>query len=133
MATRIGGAFFPVDATFYDTRATRAIQRRFGDRGFRLYIKLLCMMLREPTAKLPVQLEEDWQDLASILEMDINETKEFIEILKHTRSLNVEEGQLYSPLVLQGLQDYTEAKERYSAAGRASAEARRKKAKKSTE
>lgn len=121
------GIYLPVDATFYDTRATRSIRRKFGDKGFYSYVKLLCLMLREPVGKLPVQVEDDWQDLAEVLEMDTGKAKEFIQTLQHLQEVFIEDGQMYSPEVLQTINEYTELKELNKKRAQAGAAARWKK------
>lgn len=126
--TRKSGVYFPVDAAFCNTQAVRQIRRNFGVQGFYAYVKLLCALLQEPTGKLSVELAVDWEDIEELLEMSSQDTKEFVELLKHYKALFIEDGYMYSPLVLQGIQEYSEAKEKYAALGRASGEARRKKA-----
>lgn len=121
------GIYLPVDATFYDTRATRSIRRKFADKGFYAYVKLLCLMLREPAGKLPVQTQDDWQDLAEVLEMDANKAKEFIQTLQQLQEIFIEDGQMYSPEILQTINEYVELKELNKKRAQTAAAARWKK------
>lgn len=120
--------YLPIDASFCDTAAARRAMSKYGYQGFYAYARLLCMMLSEPTGKLPVELEEDWQDLADQFKMSVKDTKELIATLQHYDALGIEEGKLYSLDIIESINLRSEYEERGRRAGKASAEARRKKA-----
>lgn len=128
MATRGGGVYFPVDAGFCDTQAARQVTRRFGPAGFCAYVRLLCMMLREDGGRLSVALDDDWADVAYQLGMGDGEARELVAVLAHYGAVALEDGVLWSPLVTESIAARKEITEKRRQAGKASGEARRRKA-----
>lgn len=135
MATRGGGVYFPVDAGFCDTQAARQVRRRLGDRGFCAYVRLLCMLVREPSGGLRMAWERDgpsggplinedddsW-DVAEQLGMDIQETRTLVWILERYGALVIraDDEKFHSPLVDDAIDARRVAVEK----GRRAAEAR---------
>lgn len=119
MASVTGGVYVPLDAGFCDTQAVRQVRRRFGAEGFEAYVRLLCMLLREPSGRISVQLEDDWADVADQLGMGEDEARELVAILTHYEALVVEDGSLWSPLVSKSIADRNELTERRKRAAQA--------------
>lgn len=128
MAER-GGVYFPARASLCNDQVARQIRRRYGHRGFDAYITLLCLLLREEGGRLSLSMESDWEDLADQLYgMEIQELKEFVAVLAHYGAVVHEDGILFSPMVSEAIGTYATAKEAAVRRGKASGEARRKKA-----
>lgn len=121
--------YLPIDASFCDTAATRRVMSKYGYQGFYAYARLLCMMLSEPTGKLPVELEEDWKDLAEQFKMSVKDAKELIATLQHYDALGIEEGKLYSLDIIESMTARMEYEDARRKGAYAAAEAKRQKKK----
>lgn len=119
MATRTGGVYFPVDASFCDTQAARQVRRRFGAEGFEAYIRLLCMLLREDGGRLSVQLEDDWADIADQLHMTPEDTQELVVLLSRYGAVVHDGGWLSALIVSDSLLARDEISEMRSKAAKA--------------
>lgn len=128
MATEQGGVYFPARAGFCDDQCARQVRRRFGHEGFDAYVTLLCLLLREDGGRLSLGTDEDWDDLSDQLYgMDRDTLAAFMAVLQHYGAVVYEDGVLFSPLVSGAIAAYRDTKEQRSRAGKASAEARRRK------
>lgn len=130
MATRGGGVYFPVDAGFCDTMVARMIVRRLGAEGFVAYVRMLCCLLNEPGGRLPLAMDDEWEVLSERLGLPLATTRELVGLMEHYGALERPDGGSYvmSPQVSAALSAREEIVEKRRAAGRASGEARRKKA-----
>lgn len=128
MATKGGGVYFPVDAGFCDTQAARQVVRHLGDSGFRAYVRLLCSLLNEDGGRLMLSLEDEWADLADVLGLSIDRTRELVALMERYGALVRPDGggYVFSPMVSESIAARNEISEKRRAAGRASGEARRK-------
>lgn len=123
-----GGVYFPAYASLCDDQVARKVRRRFGHEGFDAYVTLLCLLLREDGGRLMLQSEEDWEDLGEQLYGGgAAFAKELVSLLVHHRAIVQGEGYIFSPLVSGAIATYADSREAKSRAGRASAEARRRK------
>lgn len=120
----MGGVYFPVRAGFCDTTVARQITRRLGDAGFHAYVRLLCLLLNEECGRLPLQLEEEWEDLADRVGLDQEGAKELVEVMRHYKAAVVEGGELWSPLVSEALETYGATKAERTERARKAANAR---------
>lgn len=128
MATEQGGVYFPVRAGFCDDQCARQVRRRFGHEGFDAYVTLMCLLLREDGGRLSLALDEDWEDLGEqLFGMDKPRLQAFLAVLEHYGAVVLEDGTLFSPLVSGAIATYKDVKEQKSRAGKASAEARKRK------
>ena len=105
MATKGGGVYFPVDAGFCDTQAARQVVRHLGDSGFRAYVRLLCSLLNEDGGRLMLSLEDEWTDLADILGLSIDRTRELVELMERYGALVRTDGggYVFSPMVSESI------------------------------
>jgi hypothetical protein len=123
-----GGIYFPAYASLCDDQVARKVRRRFGHEGFDAYVTLLCLLLREDGGRLMLQSEEDWDDLGEQLYgSGAAFAKELVALLVHHGAIVQGEGYIFSPLVSGAIATYSDSREAKSRAGRASAEARRRK------
>ena len=123
-----GGIYFPAYASLCDDQVARKVRRRFGHEGFDAYVTLLCLLLREDGGRLMLQSDEDWEDLGEQLYGGGDAfAKELVALLVHHGAIVQGEGYIYSPLVSGAIATYADSREAKSRAGRASAEARRRK------
>lgn len=123
-----GGIYFPAYASLCDDQVARKVRRRFGHEGFDAYVTLLCLLLREDGGRLMLQSEEDWEDLGEQLYGGgAAFAKELVALLVHHGAIVQGEGYIFSPLVSGAIATYADSREAKSRAGRASAEARRRK------
>lgn len=130
MATRGGGVYFPVDAGFCDTTVARMVTRRLGADGFLAYVRMLCCLLNEPGGRLPLSLDDEWEVLADRLGLPVDTARELVALMERYGALERPDGGGYvmSPQVSSAIVARDEIVEKRRAAGRASGEARRRKA-----
>ena len=130
MATRGGGVYFPMDAGFCDTTVARQVGRRLGAEGQWAYLRLLACLLNEDGGRLPLAAEDEWEDLSDRLGLPPDGTRELVSLMEHYGALLRPDGggYVFSPLVSESIAVRDEISEKRRAAGRASGEARRRRA-----
>jgi hypothetical protein len=121
-------AYLPMYAGFCDTTTARQVTRRLGDAGFHAYVRLLCILLNEPGGRLPLALDDEWDDLSDRLGVDVDAAKALVALMEHYGVLEVGEGYVFSPDVSESIAIAEAAREYGAAGGRKSAEVRRRKA-----
>ena len=114
MATKGGGVYFPVDAGFCDTQAARQVVRHLGDSGFRAYVRLLCSLLNEDGGRLMLSLEDEWADLADVLGLSIDRTRELVALMERYGALVRPDGggYVFSPMVSESISARNETVEK---------------------
>lgn len=126
-----GGAYFPVRAGFCRDRAARSLRRAHGWEGMGRYVGLLCMLLEEPGNALDVSTPDGMDDLADQLGLDRDGCAALLSDMASAGMLDgsaLEDGTVRARVVDEAIERYDSIIEAKRAAGRASGEARRKKA-----
>lgn len=126
-----GGAYFPVRAGFCRDRAARSLRRAHGWEGVGRYVGLLCMLLKEPGNALDVSTPEGMDDLADQLGLDREGCAALLRDMAAAGMLDagaLDDGVVRAHVVDEAIDRYDSIIEAKRAAGRASGEARRKKA-----
>ena len=126
-----GGAYFPVRAGFCRDRAARSLRRAYGWEGMGRYVGLLCMLLEEPGNSLDVSTPDGMDDLADQLGLDRDGCAELLADMASCGMLEegaLGDGTVRAPVVDEAIERYDSIIEAKRAAGRASGEARRRKA-----
>ena len=126
-----GGAYFPVRAGFCRDRAARSLRRAHGWEGVGRYVGLLCMLLEEPGNALDVSTPDGMDDLADQLGLDRDGCAALLRDMAAAGMLDagaLEGGTVRAHVVDEAIDRYDSIIEAKRAAGRASGEARRKKA-----
>ena len=126
-----GGAYFPVRAGFCRDRAARSLRRAHGWEGVGRYVGLLCMLLEEPGNALDVSTPEGMDDLADQLGLDREGCAALLRDMAAAGMLDagaLDDGVVRAHVVDEAIDRYDSIIEAKRAAGRASGEARRKKA-----
>lgn len=126
-----GGAYFPVRAGFCRDRAARALRRRHGWEGVGRYVGLLCMLLEEPGNALDVSTYDGMDDLAEQLGMGRDECSALLADMADAGLVDadaIRDGAVRAPVVDDAIDKWDSIIEAKRAAGRASGEARRKRA-----
>ena len=127
-----GGAYFPVRAGFCRDRAARRLRRARGLEGMGQYVALLCMLLEEPGNSLDVLDKADMADLAD--ELGCESAADCADLLRDMASSgmidvsSLESGIVRARVVDEAIDRWDAIVEAKRAAGRASGEARRKRA-----
>ena len=121
-------AYLPMYAGFCDTTMARQVTRHLGDAGFHAYVRMLCLLLNEPGGRLPLALDDEWDDLADRLGVSMEDARSLVALMEHYGVLEVGEGYVFSPDVSESIAAVEALRESNSKAGKASGEARRKKA-----
>lgn len=126
-----GGAYFPVRAGFCRDRAARSLRRAHGWEGVGRYVGLLCMLLEEPGNALDVSEPDGMDDLADQLGLDRDGCAALLRDMASAGMLDagaLDDGVVRAHVVDEAIDRYDSIIEAKRAAGRASGEARRKKA-----
>lgn len=126
-----GGAYFPVRAGFCRDRAARSLRRAHGWEGVGRYVGLLCMLLEEPGNALDVSTPDGMDDLADQLGLDRDGCAALLRDMAAAGMLDagaLDDGVVRAHVVDEAIDRYDSIIEAKRAAGRASGEARRKKA-----
>ena len=113
-------------AGFCDTTMARQATRKLGDKGFHAYVRMLCLLLNETGGRLPLSLDDEWDDLSDRLGIDVDETKELVALMEHYGVLEVGEGYVFSPAVSESIAAVEMYREAGSRGGKKSADARKK-------
>lgn len=126
-----GGAYFPVRAGFCRDRAARALRRAHGWEGVGRYVGLLCMLLEEPGNALDVSETDGMDDLAEQLGLDRDGCAGLLADMASAGLVDAQslaDGTVRAPVVDEAIEKWDSIIEAKRAAGRASGEARRRKA-----
>lgn len=126
-----GGAYFPVRAGFCRDRAARSLRRAHGWEGMGRYVGLLCMLLEEPGNALDVSTPDGMDDLADQLGLGRDGCAALLRDMAAAGMLDagaLDDGVVRAHVVDEAIDRYDSIIEAKRAAGRASGEARRKKA-----
>ena len=126
-----GGAYFPVRAGFCRDRAARSLRRAHGWEGLGRYVGLLCMLLEEPGNALDVSTQDGMDDLADQLGLDRDGCASLLRDMAAAGMLDagaLDEGTVRAHVVDEAIRDREEYIAQRRAAGKASGEARRRKA-----
>lgn len=126
------GAYFKATNSLAFDQEAQRIRARFGHEGMDWYVSLLCLLINQADGTLDVSDDEGWAYVALMLGADVESLRRFALYLAGRGLLDavaLGDGLLRSPLVTDALREFEQQRERFVKAGKASAAARKKRAK----